>query len=50
MMVNAKHMIKFIGGAEVAVRTLFRDRKESPVGMVRIAAHFAELDGCRPIC
>ena len=49
VMVNAKDMITYPGGPSASIEALFSARKKSPVGLVRIAAHFRELDGCRLI-
>ena len=39
VMVNAKELISFEGGAEKAVKELFSEKKRSPVDIVRIATH-----------
>lgn len=47
VMVNASDLLTYPKGAEAAVDLLFDDAASSPVSLVRVAAHFAEIDGCR---
>lgn len=47
VMVNAKELLAYREGAEAAVDLLFQEASQSPVRMVRIACHFAELARCR---
>lgn len=49
VMVNARDLLKFDGGATAAVASLFRRKAESRVALVRIAAQFADLEQCREI-
>lgn len=49
VMVNAKELLGFPGGPVAAVDSLFAPRAKSPVGLVRVAAHFTEAALCRPI-
>ncbi len=43
VMVNAKELLAFADGTDVALALLFQDAKRSPVKLVRIAAHFNEV-------
>ncbi len=47
VMVDAKDVIKAEQQEKGAIRRLFKPRKESPVSVVRIATHFAELSHCQ---
>jgi len=47
VMVNAKELINFKEGPSQAIKLLFNDKKESPVDLVRIAAHFDEYEKCQ---
>ena len=49
VMINAKEIINFEYGPKEAINKLFRNAKESPVSLVRIAAHFNEYSECYPI-
>jgi len=50
VMVNAAELIRYPQGAEQAVRTLFNARgDDSPVDIVRIAAHSKDVVACREI-
>ncbi len=49
VMVNAKDPLSFAGGPEKAVDHLFSERDRSPVGLVRVAAHFQEVPRCGAI-
>lgn len=43
VMVNADELLKHPAGPEAAVELLFAPAKRSPVGLVRVACHFADL-------
>ena len=49
VMVNAKELLNYKDGPEAAVRFLFNEASESPIGLVRIAAHFDEYEKCLPL-
>ena len=49
VMVNAKELINYSAGPSEAVHFLFNSKDESPVDVVRIAAHFDEFTECKPI-
>ncbi len=49
VMVNAKELLGYPDGPDAAVDFLFGPAQTSPVELVRIAAHFTELPGCRAI-
>ncbi len=49
VMVNAKELLSFPHGAVKAVDSLFQDASASPVGLVRVAAHLADLDRCEAV-
>ncbi len=46
IMINAKEFLQYEGGALTALKDLFRPKSESPVDLVRIAAHYTEIPGC----
>lgn len=46
VMVNAKTLVTHPGGPAAAVDLLFAPASESPVSLVRVAAHMKELDRC----
>jgi len=48
VMCNAKDLLTFDGGGAKAVDRLFADANNSPVAMVRIAAHLREVPECGP--
>ncbi len=48
VMCNAKDLLEFDGGGAAAVDALFSDAADSPVALVRIAAHFTEAPECGP--
>ncbi len=49
VMVNAKSLLTYPGGCRAAVDALFAPCADSPVAMVRVAAHVKEVAGCGPI-
>ncbi|MBI3298575.1 MAG: aldolase catalytic domain-containing protein [Elusimicrobia bacterium] len=49
VMVNADELLKHAGGPDAAVDRLFKPASSSPVSLVRIAAHFADLPRCAAI-
>jgi 4-hydroxy 2-oxovalerate aldolase len=49
VMVDAKELLRYAKGGEAAVDALFAPREKSPVGLVRIAAHFTEAAKLGPI-
>lgn len=49
VMVNAKELLNHAAGSERAVDLLFQEASRSPVGLVRVAAHFSETPRCGPI-
>lgn len=48
VMVDAKQLLAYGRGPAAAVDALFRPRVESPLSLVRVAAHFAEVPRCCP--
>lgn len=48
VMCNAKDLLEFDGGPAAAIDALFAEKSDSPVALVRIAAHFAEVPDCGP--
>lgn len=48
VMADAKDLIKAEQQQKGAIRRLFLPKKESPVSVVRIATHFADLSQCQP--
>jgi 4-hydroxy 2-oxovalerate aldolase len=49
VMINAKDILNQKQGVEAALLQLFNESSKSPIDMVRIAAHFEELQHCLPI-
>lgn len=48
VMVNAAEFVNHAGGSAEAARTLFKRAADSPVSLVRIAAHYRELKALEP--
>ena len=46
VMVNASDLLSYSLGPRAAVDSLFAPKPESPVKIVRIAAHLREIEGC----
>lgn len=49
VMVDAKTILTYPGTCEEAIGKLFVKRERSPVSLVRIAAHFDEIESCEEI-
>jgi 4-hydroxy 2-oxovalerate aldolase len=49
VMINARDILDAKDGTDAAVGALFQDREHSPVGLVRVAAHLADLEKCQAI-
>jgi 4-hydroxy 2-oxovalerate aldolase len=49
VMINAKEILNFEDGIDEAISKLFDEKKNSPVDLVRVAAHFNEYSDCYPI-
>ncbi|MBI2067911.1 MAG: aldolase catalytic domain-containing protein [Deltaproteobacteria bacterium] len=49
VMVNAKDLLVYESGPEAAVGKLFQPQNLSPIGLVRVAAHFQEVEQCGPL-
>lgn len=49
VMVNASDLLKHPAGVDKALSLLFREKAKSPVGLVRIAAHFRDIEACGAI-
>jgi len=47
VMVNASDLVKYTDGPASAVDQLFGPASESPISLVRIAAHFSEIEACK---
>ena len=50
VMIDAVSILNFCDGPVEAINKLFIDAKDSPISLVRVAAHFGELDECEVIC
>ena len=49
VMINAKEILDYQHGIKEAIRALFNKEEDSPVSLVRIAAHFSEYKNCHEI-
>ena len=49
VMVDAKTILSYPGSCDEAIAKLFVERKLSPVDIVRVAAHFTEVENCEEI-
>ena len=49
VMINASELISYTDGIDEAVNILFSEKNESPVDIVRIAAHSKDLEDCKAI-
>ena len=49
VMINAKEILDYQHGIKEAISTLFNKEEDSPVSLVRVAAHFSEYENCHEI-
>jgi len=49
VMVNADELIKYSDGLNEAVKILFKEKKGSPVDIVRVAAHIKDISLCKEL-
>jgi len=49
VMINASELINYDNGIDEAIDTLFSEKKESPVDIIRIATHAKDLENCKKI-
>jgi 4-hydroxy 2-oxovalerate aldolase len=50
VMVNAAELLKYPAGPSAAIDKLFKNAKDSPVNLVRIACHIFEFNLMLPVC
>ena len=49
VMINASDLINYEGGVKNAIKILFSTKKDSPIDIVRIAAHASDINKCEEI-